>query len=62
MSRLEIANREAKLKCPSQFREIRVRRERLSILFNTEEGEEVGAHVIVLSASILAFEKTFEFK
>ncbi|VUZ56224.1 unnamed protein product, partial [Hymenolepis diminuta] len=35
----------------------RVRRERLDIFINTEEGEEVGAHLTVLSASFPVFRK-----
>ncbi|VUZ40676.1 unnamed protein product, partial [Hymenolepis diminuta] len=57
MTSLEIANGDANLKCFSQFRGMRVRRERLVIFINTEEGEEVGAHLIVLSVSFHVFEK-----
>ncbi|VUZ38817.1 unnamed protein product [Hymenolepis diminuta] len=36
---------------------MRVRRERLDIFINTKEGEEVGAHLIVLFATFPVFGK-----
>ncbi|VUZ40686.1 unnamed protein product [Hymenolepis diminuta] len=51
MNDLGIVNPDTTLECFSQFREMRVRRERLDIFINTKDGEEVGAHLIVLSAS-----------
>ncbi|VDL31445.1 unnamed protein product [Hymenolepis diminuta] len=57
MNNLEIINPDTKSNCFSCFRGMRVRRERLDIFINTMEGEEVGAHRIVLSASFPVFGK-----
>ncbi|VUZ44105.1 unnamed protein product, partial [Hymenolepis diminuta] len=57
MSNLEINNPDANSNCFSRFRGMRVRRERLDIFINTKEDEEVGAHLIVLSASFPVFRK-----
>ncbi|VUZ48082.1 unnamed protein product, partial [Hymenolepis diminuta] len=57
MNKLEIINPDAKSICFSRFREMRVRREGLDIYINIKEGEEVGAHRIVLSASYPVFRK-----
>ncbi|VUZ38689.1 unnamed protein product [Hymenolepis diminuta] len=52
---LEIVNSDTNWKCFSRFHGMHFRRERLDIFINTEEGEEVGAHLIVLSASFPVF-------
>ncbi|VUZ44878.1 unnamed protein product [Hymenolepis diminuta] len=57
MNKLEIINPDAKSNCLSHFRAMRIRRERLDIFINTKEGEKVGAHVIVLSATFPVFGK-----
>ncbi|VUZ56210.1 unnamed protein product, partial [Hymenolepis diminuta] len=57
MNNLEITNPDTNSECFSRFRGMRVRRERLDIFINTKEGKEVGAHLIVLSASFPVFEK-----
>ncbi|VUZ56645.1 unnamed protein product, partial [Hymenolepis diminuta] len=57
MNNLEIINPDANSNCFSHFRGMRVRRERLDIFISTKEGEEVGAHLIVLSASFPVFRK-----
>ncbi|VUZ40677.1 unnamed protein product, partial [Hymenolepis diminuta] len=57
MNNLEIINPDTNSKCFSRFRGMRARRERLDIFINTEEGEEVGAHLIVLSATFPLFGK-----
>ncbi|VUZ48107.1 unnamed protein product, partial [Hymenolepis diminuta] len=57
MNNLEIINPDAKSNCFSRFRGMRVRRERLDIFINTKKGVEVGAHLIVLSASFPVFRK-----
>ncbi|VUZ42150.1 unnamed protein product, partial [Hymenolepis diminuta] len=57
MNNLEIINLGAKSNCFSRFRGMRLRRERLDIFINTKEGDEVGAHLIVLSASFPEFGK-----
>ncbi|VUZ38838.1 unnamed protein product, partial [Hymenolepis diminuta] len=57
MNKLEIINPEANAECFSRFRRMRARQERLDIFINTMEGEVVGAHLIVLSASFPVFGK-----
>ncbi|VUZ38581.1 unnamed protein product, partial [Hymenolepis diminuta] len=57
MNNLEIINPDTNSECFSRFRGMRLRRERLDIFINTKEGEEVGAHLIVLSASFPVFGK-----
>ncbi|VUZ40718.1 unnamed protein product, partial [Hymenolepis diminuta] len=57
MNSIEIINQDAISECFSQFREMRVRGERLDVFIDTEEGGEVGAHLIVLSAFFPVFRK-----
>ncbi|VUZ44099.1 unnamed protein product, partial [Hymenolepis diminuta] len=57
MNNLQIVNPDAKSNCFPRFRGMRFRRERLDIFINTKEGEEVGAHLMVLSASFPLFGK-----
>ncbi|VDL62108.1 unnamed protein product [Hymenolepis diminuta] len=57
MNKLEIINPDTISECFSRFRGMRVRRKRPDIFINTKEGEEVGAHLIVLSASFPVFRK-----
>ncbi|VUZ56204.1 unnamed protein product [Hymenolepis diminuta] len=59
MNNLEIINPDAISNCLPHFRGMRFRRERLPIFINTKEGEEVGAHRIILSASFHVFGKYF---
>ncbi|VUZ40682.1 unnamed protein product, partial [Hymenolepis diminuta] len=57
MNNLEIINPDTNSECFTRFLGMRVRRECLDIFINTKEGEEVGAHLIVLSASFPLFRK-----
>ncbi|VUZ38826.1 unnamed protein product, partial [Hymenolepis diminuta] len=57
MKKLEIINSDTNSNCFSRFRGMRVRREGLDLYINTKEGKEVGAHLIVLSASFPVFKK-----
>ncbi|VUZ41075.1 unnamed protein product [Hymenolepis diminuta] len=57
MDNLEIINPDTNSECFSRFQGMRLRRERLDIFIHTKEGEEVGAHLIVLSACYPAFGK-----
>ncbi|VUZ56207.1 unnamed protein product, partial [Hymenolepis diminuta] len=57
MNNLEIINPDANSDCFSRFRGMRAWRECLDVFINTKEGEEVGAHLIVLSASFPVFGK-----
>ncbi|VUZ53673.1 unnamed protein product, partial [Hymenolepis diminuta] len=52
---LEIVNPDTILECFSHFRGMRARRERLDIFIQAAEGEEVGAHLMVLSVSFPVF-------
>ncbi|VUZ48093.1 unnamed protein product [Hymenolepis diminuta] len=55
LDNLEIINPNPNSKCFSHFRGMR--REPLDIFINSKEGEEVGAHLIVLSATFPVFGK-----
>ncbi|VUZ38574.1 unnamed protein product [Hymenolepis diminuta] len=57
MNNLELINPDTNSEYFIRFRGMRLRRERLDIFINTKEGEEVGAHLIVLSACYPAFGK-----
>ncbi|VUZ38684.1 unnamed protein product [Hymenolepis diminuta] len=57
MNNLEITNPDTNSESFSRFRGMRARGERLDIFINAKEGEEVGAHLIVLSASFSLFRK-----
>ncbi|VUZ44107.1 unnamed protein product, partial [Hymenolepis diminuta] len=57
MNNLEIINPDANSEYFSGFHGMRARRECLDIFINTKEVEEVGAHLIVLSASFPVFGK-----
>ncbi|VUZ48097.1 unnamed protein product, partial [Hymenolepis diminuta] len=59
MNKPQIINPDTNSKCFSRFHGMRVRQERLDIFINTKEGEEVGAHLIVLCASFPVFGKYF---
>ncbi|VUZ56648.1 unnamed protein product, partial [Hymenolepis diminuta] len=57
MNNLEIVNPDTNSEYFSRYRGMRLRRERFDIFINTKEGEEVGAHLNVLSACYPAFGK-----